>query len=244
MKSESTKPFNYLDYLNVKTTIQNAMDGPPFYGLVIGNSGMGKTSLVRELSENLDRHRHRIIYLSSSQASLVGITRFLSQAFHVTPKRNHLETVKLLADAIITHPSHLLLWVDEACQIDPDALQEIRMLAESDMRSDQIFSVVLSALPTISTNLDRPALFPLKRRISLFCRLSGLQRDELQKFLDHHFSANETEQIPDEVLDELFERTQATPALIQKVVRRALRMTENEQLNLEVIHAALNADGL
>lgn len=244
MKTKPTDPFDYVDYSEAKTSIRRAMEGPPFYGLVLGNSGMGKTSLVRELSEDLDRHKHRVIYLSSSQASLVGISRFLSQAYHVTPKRNHLETVKLLADAIVAHPSHLLLWVDEACQIDLDTLHEIRMLAESDMKNEQIFSVVLSALPTLSSHLDRPSLFPLKRRITLQCKLSGLQRDELHRFLDHHFSINETKHIPDDVLDQLFERTQATPALIQKVVRRALRIAKDEQLNLEVIHAALNAEGL
>lgn len=236
-------PFPYADYVEARTGLLAALQGPSFYALVTGASGMGKTCLLRELAVELDRHRHYVLYVSSARASLVGIVRFIAQKLHVSPRRSYLETVDLLSDAIQAQTSHLLLWVDEADQIEPATLQEIRMLAESHLGRTQLFSIVLSGLPQLLAVLDAPALFPLKRRIGPRWTLAGLRRDELAPFLVHRFGTKDTERLPPSIHDELFERTQATPALIDSVARRALGAT-NGITDPEEIRAALDLSGL
>ncbi len=51
--------------------------------------------------------------------------------------------------------------------------------------------------------------------------------------------------MPEEVHDELFERTQATPALVDKVVAHALDLAgDSKQISEEHTRAALDAFGL
>jgi type II secretory pathway predicted ATPase ExeA len=107
----------------------------------------------------------------------------------------------------------------------------------------QLFSVVLSGLPPLLSLLDAPALFPLKRRIALRWTLAGLRREELDPFLGHRFGSVDAQRVPLAVRDELFERTQATPALLDRVVRQALRTTDG-QLDPEQIRVALDLAGL
>jgi type II secretory pathway predicted ATPase ExeA len=209
--------------------------------MVLGNSGMGKTSLFDDLQASLDHHRHHIVYLSSSLVSAVGIVHALAQHLHVTPRRFYLETVHIIGDAIAAQSSHLLLWIDEADRVDGHTLQELRMVAESRPQSDQLFSLVLSGLPLLGAKLDAPDLFPLKRRIVLRWTLAGLRREELADFLYHRFGAEDAARLPDEVHDELFERTQACPALIDSIVRCALSQTPSQTpINPEVFRAILN----
>jgi type II secretory pathway predicted ATPase ExeA len=236
-------PFPYADYVRARDGLLGALQGPSFYGLLTGTSGMGKTSLLRELSAELDRHRHLVLYISSSRASLVGVVRFVAQRLHVSPRRSHIETVDVLCDAIAAQTSHLLLWMDEADQVEVATLQEVRMLAESHLGHDPLFTVVLSGLPQLLSRLDAPALFPLKRRITQRHILAGLRRDELVPFLVHRFGSQQADRVPDAVHDELFERTQATPALIDQVVRHALA-TAKGQVDPEEIRAALDKAGL
>jgi type II secretory pathway predicted ATPase ExeA len=236
-------PFPYADYTEARRGLRAALAGPSFYALLSGASGMGKTCLLRELCAELDRHRYHVFYVSSSRASLVGVVRFVAQKLHVTPRRSYIETVDVLAEAIAAQTAHLLLWIDEAHEVEPAALQELRMLAESSLGLVQLFSVVLSGLPPLLSLLDAPALFPLKRRITLRWTLAGLRRDELDPFLGHRFGTADAERVPLAVRDELFERTQATPALLDRVVRQALRTTEG-QLDPEHIRAALDLAGL
>jgi len=239
----SASPFPYNDYVEARTALRLALRHRPFYALVAGASGMGKTCLLRDIAASLDRHRHHIVYVSSSRASLVGIVRFLAQTLHVSPRRTYLETVQVLTEAIQAQTAHLLLWVDEAHAVDTATLQEVRMVAEADLGAEQILSVVLSGLPSLVAHLDAPPLFPLKRRIALRLRLDGLRRDELDPFLDHRFGRSEAQRVPDTVRDELFERTQAAPALIDSVVRQALS-TSTGQLDSEAIRAILDRQAL
>jgi general secretion pathway protein A len=236
-------PFPYADYVKARAGLHEALQGPSFYALVCGASGMGKTCLLREITAALDRHRHHVLYISSARSSLVGIARFMAQKLHVTPRRSYLETADMLAEAIQAQNSHLLLWVDEADQVEQETLQEIRMLAESHLGIAQLFSVVLSGLPQLLAALDVPALFPLKRRIGLRWTLTGLRHDELEPFLIHRFGTADAGHVPPAIRDELFERTQATPALIDSVVRKALAASQGP-IDLEEIRATLDVNGL
>ena len=237
------KPFGYADYVQAKKMLRAALRGPHFYALVSGASGMGKTCLLRDIRSEIDRHRHQVIYVSSSQATVVGILRFLAQSLHVTPRRSYLETLHILSEAVHAQTAHLLLWIDEADRVDAETLHEVRMLAESDLNAEPLTSVVLSGLPTLTARLDAPGLFPLKRRIGVRCLLAGLRRDELNRFLEHRFGSAEAQRIPASVRDELFERTQATPALIDTVVRDCLGRSTG-RLDPDVVRAVLDTHGL
>lgn len=241
--SPQPAPFAYGDYQTARAGLRRALSGPGFYALLTGATGMGKTCLFRDTSASLDRPRHHMLYLSSSKASLVGIVRFVAQKLRITPKRSYLETVDSLAEVISVQAAHMVLWVDEADQLDANILQELRILSEFSPDAAQLFSVVLSGLPPLRATLDAPVLFPLKRRISLGWTLNGLGRGELEPFLVHRFGAGDSTRLPKAALDELFERTQATPALIDKVARRVLD-DNHDPIDPEHIHAALDTFGL
>jgi general secretion pathway protein A len=223
-------PFPYQDYLRAKQDLLAAFRAPScFYALLTGASGMGKTSLLRDLGDGLERHRHHVIYISSKYASGIGITRYLAHKLHVVARRSGLETLHELSLAIRAQTAEIVLWIDEADQVDPSTLQEVRLLAEADLDQRQLLSVVLSGLPTLSGLLDAPTLFPLKRRIEVRCTLGGLRRAELDPFLIHRFGVTDAGRIPDgELRDELFERTQAAPALMDTIVRNTLARAAHE----------------
>jgi general secretion pathway protein A len=243
MPAPNADPFPYSDYLEAKKTLQSALRGPRFYGLVTGPSGTGKTCLLRDISADIDRGHHHIIYVSSSRASLVSIVRVLALTFHVNPHRSHLETIHTLGEAIQSHATHLLLWIDEADQLAPEVLQQLRMLAEASPAAELLMSIVLAGLSGLLDTLNAPSMFPLKRRISLRCMLAGLRRDELDLFIEHRFGTRDAQRIAPEVRNELFERTQATPALIDQVVRRALAQS-NDRIDTEVLHAIYDTQAL
>lgn len=123
-------------------------------------------------------------------------------------------------------------------------LVEIRILAESDLGAPQLLSVVLSGLPDLRAALDAPALFPLKRRISVRCHLAGLGRDELDAFLAHRHGPATACRLPAELHDELFERTEAIPALVFKVTRFALKRADTGLVTEAILREAFNASGL
>jgi len=236
-------PFPYGDYVQAQRDLQDIFAGPCTYSTICAASGMGKTSLARGLNQHNEGTRNTILYLSSSRVCAMGVVRCVAQRLHIWPKRNYLETVRLVADALSKNSGHVMLWIDEADQVDVATLQEIRMVAESELTDTPLMSVVLSGLPSLANLLDTSALFPLKRRIEIQCILAGLRRNELDSFLVHRFGTAGEERIPAAIRDELFERTQAAPAVIDKVVRRALGRDKG-LIDVEVFRAVLDTYGL
>ena len=240
----SQDPFPYADYVQALDAVEQVFAGPCSYVAILGASGMGKTSLARELSAKLDGTRNTLLYLSSSRISAMGVVRCVAHKLHIWPKRNYLETVQLVSHALSGAPGHVMLWIDEADQADADTLQEVRMIAESELKATPLLSVVLSGLPALAANLDGSALFPLKRRIARNYLLAGLKRDELTPFLRHRFGADAEQRIPKAFRDELFERTQAAPAVIDKIITQALARQSVGPIDKEVCHAILDTNGL
>lgn len=211
-------PFPYDDYDAAKATLLAALGGAPFYALVLGDSGTGKTCLAREMRAALDRPRHHLVYVASSRASVTGIVRLLALSLHLRPRRAYLETVHALAQIAAAQTARLLLWLDDADQIPTPTLAELRTLIETDPAAP-LCSVVLAGAPPLASRLESPKLFALARRLTWRSTLTGLRRDELEPFLLHRFGALRTAELPTSIFDELFERTRALPALLDRVIR-------------------------
>ena len=236
-------PFLYEDYVKARNTLKNALKGDCFYGLLTGASGMGKTALLGDLARDLDRHRYNLIYLASANINLVSIVRLLANRLRVGARRSYLETVDVIAETISAQPVHMLLWLDEADQLELRTLQEIRTLAENKLDSKQLLTVIFSGLPELALKIEAPVLFPLRRRIARRCTLSGLRRDELEPFILHRFGQRGAQRVPAQVYDDLFVRSQATPALIDRVIRHALA-DERKNLDADSFRAVLDIHGL
>jgi len=232
-------PFPYGDYAEAKAALLEALDGGSFYGLVVGESGTGKTSLARELRAAFSRPRHHLVYLASSRASVTGIVRLLAMSLHLRPRRAYLETLHTLAEIAAAHTMRLVLWLDDAEQIPTPTLAELRTLVETEPTAP-LCSVVLAGTPALSSRLESPKLFALARRITSRCTLAGLRRHELDPFLLHRFGAERAAELPISTRDELFERTRALPALLDRVMRHLPRGAVDE----DHVRAELDRAGL
>ena len=240
--SGDAQPFAYGDYVRAKQDLLKALSGPCFYALVLGVSGTGKTSLYRELTAQLDRRRHHSVYLSSSRASVTGIVRLLARRIHLRPRRSYLETLEAVTQILTAQTACMLLWLDEAEQLDAAMLETLRTLVEADPVAPS-FSVVISGHPALQSRLEAPRLCALARRISPRCTLAGLRRNELEAFLEHRFGDGAGRLQPS-IHDELFERTAATPGVLDRVVHHLFDRHHQGVIDDDEVRAALDADGL
>jgi type II secretory pathway predicted ATPase ExeA len=234
-------PFPYRDYEAARAALRSAITAGHFFGCVLGASGTGKSTLPRQLAQDLEGARAQIVYVSSASASSFGLVNTLARALRVPPMRSSLETAQLVAGALKGTPMRYVLWIDEGDQVRVEVLREARVVAEADLAVPQILSVVLSGLPELRSLLDAPELFPLKRRITLRCQLAGLGRDELDAFLAHRFGATTPSRFAQGLQDEIFERTEAIPAQVDKVVRFALGRAGTAPVSDAILREAFDA---
>lgn len=216
------QPYLFNDFVRAQKRLEAALNQPDeIYLLLTGDTGSGKTALLRLLHAALDRCRYRVAYFSHARLlSAPGLIRTLSHTLRLKPKRSHPETVQEMARLLADDPAQLLLWLDEAHELPDATLDEARTLAESDLTGARPLRIFLVGLPSLRERLQSiPALW---RRISLREEIAGLTIEELPGFLDHHFESQAKRLCP-EGLRLLFERGRGTPGLLLPMFRNVLR---------------------
>ena len=76
-----------------------------------------------------------------------------------------------------------VLVVDEAQNLTPQLLEEIRLLTNLETSTEKLLQIVLSGQPELETKLRHPQLRQLRQRITLCCRTSRLSLEETRGYI-------------------------------------------------------------
>ena len=159
-------PYPFHDFLRAKHQLQRALleHHEPF-ALLTGDTGTGKTALLRELRADIDRARYRVVYFAQARKlGAVGLVKVLGESLRVRPSLCHALGLERLLRALAEDPRTLLLWLDEAHELPEETLAEARALTESDLEGTGPIQVLLIGLPKLRAQLQaQPALW---RRIA------------------------------------------------------------------------------
>lgn len=214
-------PYHYRDFLRAKDSLRNALvEHGETYVLLTGETGTGKTALLRELRTDLDRARQRVLYFSEAKKlGAAGLVKVIGESLRVRISMCHSVSLDRLLRALADETQSIMLWLDEAHELPEETLSEARALAESDLDGGRRVQVVLVGLPKLRMMLQsRPYLW---RRIAVREEITGLLLDELQDFLDHHF-VGQSKRLCDRGLQVLFERGKGVPGLLLPMYRAIL----------------------
>jgi len=165
------------------------------FALVSGEPGTGKSVVLRLLAERLSLQPELVTgILSRPQANLADFYRELGDVFSVPLRpHNRWAGAKLLRERWQAHLEASLLrpvlLVDEAQEMNPAVLNELRLLLSTHFDSRQLLTVVLAGDSRLLDKLRRDELLPLSSRIRARLSLETLPPAELQKTLVHLLSA-------------------------------------------------------
>tara|TARA_B100000965_G_scaffold160422_1_gene133704 strand:+ start:5263 stop:6123 length:861 start_codon:yes stop_codon:yes gene_type:complete len=166
------------------------------FALVSGDPGLGKSVSLRLLEERLSHvgGEVRVAILSHPSSSLSSFYRELGDLFGVelTP-RNRWGGFKALRERWHEHIESTLmrpvLLVDEAQEMQPKVLTELRILSSTRLDSRVILSVVLAGDRRLTEKLRCEELVALGSRIRLRLALEPASTGELTAVLDHLLKA-------------------------------------------------------
>jgi type II secretory pathway predicted ATPase ExeA len=226
-------PYPFHDFLRVKQSLLGALtDQHEPFALLTGDTGSGKTALLRELRGELDRARHRVLYFSEARKlGAAGLVRVLGESLRVRPSMCHAVSFERVLRALSDEPHTLLVWLDEAHDLPEETLAEARALAESDLEGVRRIQILLVGLPKLRAELQaHPALW---RRIVVREELTGLLFEELAPFLDHHFSPEHNKRLCEQGLSALFERAKGVPGLLLPMYRAIVARAGSANTNID-----------
>jgi len=218
------------------------------FAVVLGDPGTGKSACLRMLEQHLLCGSNALVaVIEHASGSVSSFYRELGALFGVqlTP-RNRWGGFKALRACWMEHMESTLLrpviLIDEAQQMNPAVLTELRLLSSTRLDSRVIVSVVLAGDRRLEDNLRREELAPLGSRLRVRITLESQDKADLLALLEHRLrSAGAGALMTSGLKTTLSERAAGNPRVLLGMGQELLMMAAHrerkqldEQLFLEV----------
>ena len=161
------------------------------FALIHGDPGSGKSVVMRLLAERLARVAELSVgVIHHPQSSLSDFYRELGDIFAISMRvSNRWGGFKALRARWLDHlgaaSRRPVILIDEAQEMTPMVLSELRLLASAHFDSQSLLCVVLCGDARLLDKLRREELIPLGSRIRTRLATGVATRDELLACLDH-----------------------------------------------------------
>jgi len=161
------------------------------FALITGDPGTGKSVVLRLLAERLGQLRDITVgAITHPSSNLADFYREMGDLFAVELKpHNRWGGFKALRERWLAHLEGTLLrpvlLIDEAQEMHPAVLNELRLLSSMQFDSRTLLTVVLAGDARLTTKLRRDELLPLGSRLRTRLLMEYADRNELMTCLKH-----------------------------------------------------------
>jgi len=161
------------------------------FALITGDPGTGKSVVLRMLAERLTPLCDLTVgAITHPSGNLADFYREMGDLFGVELRpHNRWGGFKALRERWLAHLEGTLLrpvlLIDEAQEMNPTVLSELRLLSSMQFDSRSLLSVVFAGDGRLNTKLRRDELLPLGSRIRTRLIMEYASRDELANCLKH-----------------------------------------------------------
>jgi general secretion pathway protein A len=202
--------------------------------IITGEIGAGKTTLLEQFLSELDESVI-VARIHQTQVTVVQFLQSLLVQFGIRPF--NMRKAELL-DALSTHLKTLLaegmrvvIVIDEAQNLDPSVLEEIRMLSDIGPGAGRVVSIILSGQPELNATLDSPLLEQLSQRTRLRFHLKTLTESETGAYIQHRLevAGAEREIIAADAVPLIFRYTGGVPRLINTLCDTSMLVAFGEE---------------
>ena len=199
--------------------------------VVTGEVGTGKTLLVRCLMELLRRQNIASANVFNPCLSPLEFLRYIVGDLGLKISNNDKGTLLLALNTFLIARYRqgltTVLVVDEAQHLQPELLEEIRLLTNLETSQQKLLQIVLVGQPELDQKMDSPSLRQLKQRIALRCRLEPLQEDETSGYVRRRLdragaNSHASTMFPPATMAVIYRYSRGIPRLINTICENAL----------------------
>lgn len=157
--------------------------------VITGEIGAGKTTILRGLLASLDSKMVVAANLVTTQLDAEDTLRMVGAAFGVRVKDVSKADVLLALEAYLVNQAsqgkRCLLIVDEAQNLTPRAVEELRMLSNFQFGQQALLQTFLVGQPEFRAILQSPTMQQLRQRVTATCHIGPLDSDETRGYIEH-----------------------------------------------------------
>ncbi|MFZ4854957.1 MAG: ExeA family protein [Desulfuromonadaceae bacterium] len=194
-----------------------------------GEVGTGKTTLLRTLLTQLDPEKYRSALIFNSCVSAEQLLASICREFGVEAEEQtrfgYLDALNLFLIEQNGSGRTVLLVIDEAQNLAPEVLEQVRMISNLETERDKLIQIILAGQPELNAVLKRHDLRQLNQRITVRCRLAPMKSDDVAQYIRHRVTVAGS-RIPDifssAAIRKIYRFSRGIPRLINVACEQAL----------------------
>lgn len=188
--------------------------------LLTGEVGSGKTTLISDLVKRLGTNV-TLAKVFNTKVDSEQLIAMINDDFGIESKgRDKVSLFKDLNDFLIEQHARKVnpvLIIDEAQNLKPDQLEEIRMLSNLETSTSKLLQIVLVGQPELRDILGLPQLRQLRQRISINCKINPLSKEETHEYIFHRLEVagnRSAVTFVDGTIDRVYHYSKGVPRLV------------------------------
>lgn len=197
-------------------------------GVLTGEVGSGKSTLIRHLFQNLDAKRYFPIYMSMTglkPKDFYGeLLRHVGEEIPFSLAKAKRVWSESLESRQAQGDKPLIVVVDEAQEMSPSMLAELRFVINHQMDSCSLFPFILVGQPEFRRTLRLKKYEAIAQRIPMQYHLTGLSPEETAAYIRHQMqAANLTvPMFAESAISHVHAAAQGIPRIINLICSQAL----------------------
>ena len=228
--------YNHAQYAKAKAYMAYAFMRAEGFVMVTGQPGTGKTTLIGDLVESLADENVIVANLVSTQLAADDLLRMVAFAFGLTAdaaeKSTILQHLSTLFLGLHREGGRALLIVDEAQDLTPKAMEELRLLTNLQLDGQPLLQIFLLGQPELRELIHAPELEQVHQRIIATSHLRALEEAETRAYVEHRLHVvgwQNDPAISAAVFPIIFQFSAGVPRRINLICSRLLLHTFVEQ---------------
>ena len=195
--------------------------------VITGEIGSGKTTVCRTLLSRLDRHTQVALITNThlnSKDLLMMVLEDLEIEFSNGSKAQLLSQLNSYLIDQIKQDNNVVLIIDEAQNLKPAVLEEIRMLSNLETETEKLIQIILLGQPELKQKLSMHGLEQLRQRVAVYFHLSPLTEIETTEYVLHRLkiaSGSDHQYMTQEALRLVYQFSKGVPRLINQICDNA-----------------------
>jgi general secretion pathway protein A len=157
--------------------------------VITGDVGAGKTTLVRALLEELDVKTIVAAQIVSTQLEADDLLRAVGKAFGIRvpqdDKASLLAAIEAFLLMLFQQNKRALLIIDEAQNLNPGSIEELRMLSNFQCGDQALLQSFLIGQPELRNLMRSPAMEQFRQRVIASYHLGPLDEIETKAYIEH-----------------------------------------------------------
>ncbi|MDB5799389.1 MAG: ATPase [Rhodocyclales bacterium] len=157
--------------------------------VITGEVGAGKTTMVRSLLQKLEQTKVVAAHLVSTQIDADDILRLVAASFGIPAKGVDKSDLLLALEAFLVSVTasgkRALLIVDEAQNLTPRAVEELRMLSNFQLEDHALLQSFLVGQPEFRDTMQSQHMSQLRQRVIATYHLGPMDADETRAYMEH-----------------------------------------------------------